>query len=97
MGTPALKVVTCIYEVCSELCGGSELEEVMKMVDRNLYVLESMHYTFCCCIIITQWVETLVFLLDEMAVTISTVRSTLLTSRERTLIPSIAFTNHCRV
>ena len=78
MGTPALKAVTCIYEVCSELCGGSELEEVMKMVDRNLYALESMHYTFCCRIIITQWVETLVFLLDEMAVTISTVRSTLL-------------------
>ncbi len=78
IGTPALKAVGCIYEVCKELYGGSELTKTMEMVDKNLYTLESLHYSYCCRIVVSQWVETVILLLDKASVTLSVMQCALI-------------------
>jgi len=86
IGTPALKAVKCIYEVCSELYGTSEIEKIMEKVDSNLYALESLHYGYCWRVTITQWVETLIFLLHQADISISIVQATLLEILRKSLI-----------
>ena len=85
--TPTLKAVKCIYEVGRELYGTSELEKSMeKMVDSNLFALELLHYGFCWRVIVTQWIETLVFLLHKVDINISMVQATLLEILMKSLI-----------
>ncbi len=62
-GNPACKALMCIYDICSELYGGTEIESAMKVIDQNLYSIEYLHYAYCCKVIMTQWLETLLCLL----------------------------------
>ena len=65
LGTPALKAIKCIYEVCNELYGGSDIEEAMKDMDNKLYVLEYSHYSWCCRRLMIQWLESILCLLVD--------------------------------
>ena len=65
LGTPALNAVKCIYEVCSELYGGSDIEAAMEKADQKLYMLEYSHYSWCRRKIMTQWLESILYLLVD--------------------------------
>ncbi len=81
-GSPGHKAVECIHQVCSELCGGSEITSAMKDVDEGLYALESIHYAHCYRVILTQWLETILGMLSHDSVSLpfdpSLLRATLL-------------------
>lgn len=64
IGSPALKAVSCIYEVCSELSGrGEGLYAVKRDVEDNICTLDSLHHSYCCGVVLTQWLESILCLL----------------------------------
>ena len=62
-GSPAYHAVTCIYDVCSEVAGGAEVEALMRDADRNVYALQSHFYVHSYKIVLGEWLVSVLCLL----------------------------------
>ena len=70
VGSPALNALSCVYEVCSELSGrGEGLYAVKRDVEDNICTLDYLHHSYCCGVVLTQWLESILCLLTDNTAT----------------------------
>lgn len=64
IGSPALLAVSCMYELCTELSSQSTaMRLAMRDAERNIHALDYHHHSYCCGVVVTQWLESLLCLL----------------------------------
>lgn len=63
IGSPALKAVSCVYELCRELSGGEAIQRAMQDADKDIRALDYFHHAYCCMVVLTQWLESVLCLM----------------------------------
>lgn len=64
IGSPALTALSCIYELCSELSSESNvMKQAVGGAESSICALDYLHHSYCCGVVLTQWLESVLCLL----------------------------------